>query len=162
MAEETQKENQKRRAGRQPSEDATGRTAQDANQPPPQEANEQTPPAPQDALDAAKPVAPGEVEPALTEPEAVREGGEVFEIAVLPLQQTTLFPGTVIPLSAGRTRSVAAVEAALATEEKLLACVTVPEGKGGPEGEATPAFPLATNTPGSEPPVAMTHASATS
>ncbi|PYT02387.1 MAG: hypothetical protein DMF65_06690, partial [Acidobacteria bacterium] len=138
MAEETQKENQKRRAGRQPSEDATGRTAQDANQPPPQEANEQTPPAPQDALDAAKPVEPGEVEPALTEPEAVREGGEVFEIAVLPLQQTTLFPGTVIPLSAGRPRSVAAVEAALATEEKLLACVTVPEGKGGPEGEATP------------------------
>jgi len=130
MAEETQKENQKRRAGRQPSEDATERTAQDAN--------EQTPPAPQDALDAAKPVEPGEVEPALTEPEAVREGGEVFEIAVLPLQQTTLFPGTVIPLSAGRPRSVAAVEAALATEEKLLACITVPEGKGGPEGEATP------------------------
>src|SRR5205823_1678457 len=103
MAEETQKENQKRRAGRQPSEDATERTAQDAN--------EQTPPAPQDALDAAKPVEPGEVEPALTEPEAVREGSEVFEIAVLPLQQTTLFPGTVIPLSAGRPRSVAAVEA---------------------------------------------------
>src|ERR671929_32969 len=62
----------------------------------------------------------------------------VFEIAVLPLQQTTMFPGTVIPLAAGRPRSVAAVEAALATEEKLLACVTVREGRGGPEGEATP------------------------
>ncbi|HYE14679.1 MAG TPA: endopeptidase La [Pyrinomonadaceae bacterium] len=67
-----------------------------------------------------------------------RGEGEVFEIAVLPLQQTTLFPGTVVPLAAGRPRSVAAVEAALATEEKLLACVTVREGKSSPEAEATP------------------------
>jgi ATP-dependent Lon protease len=122
MAEETRKENRKQGARPQPSS----------------ESNEQTPDAPQEALDAAKPVEPGEVEPALTQPDESHEGGEVFEIAVLPLQQTTLFPGTVIPLSAGRPRSVAAVEAALATEEKLLACVTVPEGKGGPEGEATP------------------------
>ena len=63
---------------------------------------------------------------------------EVFEIAVLPLQQTTMFPGTVIPLAAGRPRSVAAVEAALATEEKLLACITVREGRTLPEAEATP------------------------
>src|SRR5829696_1407211 len=63
---------------------------------------------------------------------------EVFEIAVLPLQQTTMFPGTVIPLAAGRPRSVAAVEAALATEEKLLACVTVREGRAAVEAEATP------------------------
>src|SRR2546430_11661375 len=127
MAEETQKENQKRRAGRQPSEDATGRTAQDMNQQPSQELNEQTPPA-QGALDAAKPVEPGDVEPALTEPEAVRDGGEVFEIAVLPLQQTTLFPGTVIPLSAGRPRPVAPAEAALATPEKHLAPLTPAAG----------------------------------
>ncbi|HZT58778.1 MAG TPA: endopeptidase La [Pyrinomonadaceae bacterium] len=100
----------------------------------PQTPNEQT----REALDAAKPVGAGDVEPALVEPEGAREEGEVFEIAVLPLQQTTLFPGTVIPLSAGRPRSVAAVEAALATEEKLLACVTVPEGRGGPEVEAAP------------------------
>ena len=49
---------------------------------------------------------------------------EVFEIAVLPLQNTTLFPETVVPLAVGRERSVKAVESALATEEKLLACVT--------------------------------------
>jgi ATP-dependent Lon protease len=48
-----------------------------------------------------------------------------FEIGVLPLQQTTLFPETVVPLAVGRARSVAAVESALATEEKLLACVSV-------------------------------------
>ncbi|HEX8773474.1 MAG TPA: endopeptidase La [Pyrinomonadaceae bacterium] len=47
-----------------------------------------------------------------------------FEISVLPLQSTTLFPETVVPLAVGRTRSVAAVEAALATPEKLLGCIT--------------------------------------
>jgi ATP-dependent Lon protease len=47
-----------------------------------------------------------------------------FEIAVLPLQNTTLFPETVVPLSVGRERSVLAVEAALATEEKLIGCIT--------------------------------------
>jgi len=47
-----------------------------------------------------------------------------FEIAVLPLQNTTLFPETVVPLAVGRERSVRAVEASLATEEKLLCCIT--------------------------------------
>ncbi|MBX3294040.1 MAG: endopeptidase La [Acidobacteria bacterium] len=47
-----------------------------------------------------------------------------MEIAVLPLQNTTLFPDTVVPLAVGRERSTRAVEAALATEEKLLACIT--------------------------------------
>jgi len=51
--------------------------------------------------------------------------GEPFEVAMLPLQNTTLFPETVVPLAVGRPRSVAAVEAALATSEKLLGCVTV-------------------------------------
>ncbi|MBA2341272.1 MAG: endopeptidase La, partial [Pyrinomonadaceae bacterium] len=48
-----------------------------------------------------------------------------FEIAVLPLQNTTLFPGTFVPLTVGRKRSIAAVEATLATEEKLIACFSV-------------------------------------
>src|SRR5687768_3051683 len=47
-----------------------------------------------------------------------------FEIAVLPLQNTTLFPETIVPLAVGRERSTRAVETALATEEKLLACIT--------------------------------------
>ncbi len=50
---------------------------------------------------------------------------EPFEIPVLALQNTTLFPETVVPLAVGRPRSIAAVEAALAKEEKLLACITV-------------------------------------
>src|SRR5712691_7382092 len=58
-------------------------------------------------------------------PEAKPPEGQPFEVAVLPLQNTTLFPETVVPLAVGRPRSVAAVEAALATEEKLLACITV-------------------------------------
>jgi len=66
-------------------------------------------------------------------------GTPPFEIAVLPLQNTTLFPGTVVPLAAGRPRSVAAVEAALQTEEKLLACVSVRPDKGTEEEATTPA-----------------------
>ncbi len=49
---------------------------------------------------------------------------EQFEIAVLPLQNTTLFPETVVPLAVGRERSTRAVESALETSEKLLACLT--------------------------------------
>ena len=60
-----------------------------------------------------------------------------FEIAVLPLLNTTMFPGTVVPLAVGRLRSIKAVEAALATEEKLLACISVREGKDS-DTEATP------------------------
>ena len=48
-----------------------------------------------------------------------------FEIAILPLQNTTLFPETVVPLAVGRERSVKSVEAALATEDKLICCVTI-------------------------------------
>ena len=47
-----------------------------------------------------------------------------FEIAVLPLQNTTLFPETIVPLAVGRDRSVRAVETALSTQEKLLGCIT--------------------------------------
>src|SRR5690606_9396191 len=47
-----------------------------------------------------------------------------LEIPVLPLQNPTLFPETVVPLAVGRERSTRAVEAARATEEKLIACVT--------------------------------------
>ncbi|HEV2884258.1 MAG TPA: LON peptidase substrate-binding domain-containing protein, partial [Pyrinomonadaceae bacterium] len=67
-----------------------------------------------------------------TERSATTNPGEPFEIAVLALQNTTLFPETVVPLAIGRPRSVAAVEAALATEEKLLGCITVrPDVKSG-------------------------------
>jgi ATP-dependent Lon protease len=51
--------------------------------------------------------------------------GEPFEVAVLALQNLTIFPETVVPLGIGRPRSIAAVEAALATPEKLLGCITV-------------------------------------
>ena len=64
-------------------------------------------------------------EPASDATPPPRPRGEPFEIAVLALQNTTLFPETVVPLAVGRSRSVAAVEAALSTEEKLLACITV-------------------------------------
>lgn len=58
-----------------------------------------------------------------------------FEIPVLPLTNTTLFPDTMVPLAAGRPASVAAVEAALTGEEKLLACISVHPNK--PEDQET-------------------------
>ena len=59
--------------------------------------------------------------------------GEPFEIPILALQNLTIFPETVVPLGVGRPRSIAAVEAALSTPEKLLACVTVRPDKAGDE-----------------------------
>jgi ATP-dependent Lon protease len=63
--------------------------------------------------------------PALPVSDPGASAGQPFEIAVLALQNLTIFPETVIPLAVGRPRSIAAVEAALSTQEKLLACVTV-------------------------------------
>lgn len=56
--------------------------------------------------------------------DATPELPQEFEIPVLPLQNTTLFPQTVVPLAVGRERSTRAVEASLNTEEKLLGCIT--------------------------------------
>ena len=68
-----------------------------------------------------------------------------FEVAVLPLQNTTLFPETVVPLAVGRPRSVAAVEAALATEEKLIAAITVrPESTGSQENYSKDLYEVGT------------------
>lgn len=53
------------------------------------------------------------------------EEPERLEIAVLPLQSTTLFPDTVVPLTVGRPRSLQAVEAALGTAEKFICCITL-------------------------------------
>lgn len=76
---------------------------------------------------------------------AVQPMGEPFEVAVLPLQNTTLFPETVVPLAVGRPRSVAAVEAALATEEKLISCITVrPDCGAGPDAAPADLYEVGT------------------
>ncbi len=68
-----------------------------------------------------------------------------FEIAVLPLQNTTLFPETVVPLAVGRERSTRAVESALATEEKLIACITTKtENVTGDDATPTDLFQIGT------------------
>ncbi len=76
-----------------------------------------------------------------SEPEAplppTRRDGVPFEIPVLPLQNTTLFPETMVPLAVGRPGSMAAVEAALSSEEKLLACISVRAEKTS-DGDASP------------------------
>src|SRR4051812_31224596 len=71
------------------------------------------------------PPSPAAESEAKTDPAPNTTAAEAFEIPVLALQNTTLFPDTVAPLAVGRPRSIAAVEAALGTEEKLLGCITV-------------------------------------
>jgi len=44
-------------------------------------------------------------------------------LPVLPIKRTVLFPGILIPVTVGRERSVAAVNAALKTEEKMVLVV---------------------------------------
>src|SRR5437867_12376941 len=78
-------------------------------------------------------------------PEQLKATAQPFEIPVLPLQNTTLFPETMVPLSAGRPASVAAVEAALAGEEKLLACVSVrPEKTDDEDTKSADLFEIGT------------------
>jgi len=76
-----------------------------------------------------------------SEPEAplppTKRDGPPFEIPVLPLQNTTLFPETMVPLAVGRPVSMAAVEAALSSEEKLLACISVRADKTSDGDAAT-------------------------
>jgi len=44
-------------------------------------------------------------------------------LPVLPIKRTVLFPGILMPVTVGRERSVAAVNAALKTEEKMILVV---------------------------------------
>jgi ATP-dependent Lon protease len=76
-------------------------------------------------------------EPEVSQTTSIKREGVPFEITVLPLQNTTLFPETMVPLAVGRPGSMAAVEVALSSEEKLLACVSVRPEKNS-EGDASP------------------------
>ncbi|MDF2460187.1 MAG: lon, partial [Nitrospira sp.] len=44
-------------------------------------------------------------------------------LPVLPIKRTVLFPGILMPVTVGRERSVAAVNAALKTEDKMVLVV---------------------------------------
>ena len=82
-------------------------------------------------------------EPETKGPEPARN--QKFEIAVLALQNLTVFPETVVPLGVGRPRSMAAVEAALATPEKLLGCITVrPNSPDDTDAKPTDMFEVGT------------------
>src|SRR5580765_7054294 len=70
-------------------------------------------------------------------PSVKKPEGVPFIIPVLPLQNTTLFPETMVPLSVGRPGSMAAVESALSSEEKLIACISVRPERAG-DGDAKP------------------------
>src|SRR5690349_4342014 len=71
--------------------------------------------------------------------------GQRFDVPVLALQNINLFPETVVPLGVGRPRSVAAVESALATPEKLLGCITVrPERSDDTDAKSSDLFDVGT------------------
>src|SRR5579859_2530605 len=52
----------------------------------------------------------------------------IYTLPVLPLKNAVLFPYLMMPLSAGRAGSIAAVEAALATESKEIVVFTQRDG----------------------------------
>jgi len=71
--------------------------------------------------------------------------GQPFEVAVLALQNLTVFPETVVPLGIGRPRSMSAVETSLATPEKLLACITVrPDSSDDTEAKSSDLYEVGT------------------
>ena len=44
-------------------------------------------------------------------------------LPILPVKRTVLFPGVMMPLTIGRERSIAAVNGAMKTEEKMIVVV---------------------------------------
>ena len=52
------------------------------------------------------------------------ENDLIVSLPLVPVKRTVLFPDTLIPFTIGRARSIAAVEAAMNTEEKSLLMVT--------------------------------------
>jgi ATP-dependent Lon protease len=60
----------------------------------------------------------------VTDPNPSPDGQPVFDLPVLPLKNTILFPYLFLPLTVGRPTSRAAVEAALASEDKSFVVVT--------------------------------------
>ena len=66
-----------------------------------------------------------------------------LELPILPLRQIVVFPSGVTPLTVGRPMSLAAAEAALATEEKLLGAIAQ---RGDDEAEPGPASLYQTGT----------------
>jgi ATP-dependent Lon protease len=70
----------------------------------------------------AKADLPAPPAPAPAEPMTATDNA-ALALPVLPLKNTVLFPGLFLPLAVGRPNSVAAIEAALAGEEKTLVLV---------------------------------------
>ena len=48
---------------------------------------------------------------------------KIVRLPLVPVKRTVLFPGTMVPFTIGRERSVAAVEAAMNSEEKSVILV---------------------------------------
>src|SRR5260370_5990191 len=81
----------------------------------------------------------------------------ILELPILPLRNVVIFPSGISPLTVGRPMSLAAAEAALATEEKLLGVVAQRDDREA-EASTTNLYPIGTlvvinrmmRSPGSE------------
>jgi ATP-dependent Lon protease len=71
----------------------------------------------------------------MTETEMTETENKILELPILPLRNTVIFPSGITPLTVGRPLSLAAAEAALSTEEKLLGVVAQRQDN---EAEPTP------------------------
>lgn len=75
----------------------------------------------------------------------VLEGPRILEVPVLALISTTMFPETIVPLTIGRNRSVEAIEASLATEGKLVGCITIqPDHQSESDAKSSDLFQVGT------------------
>jgi ATP-dependent Lon protease len=68
---------------------------------------------------------------------------KILNLPVLPIKNTVLFPYVFVPLSVGRPGSIAAVEAALATEEKTI-FVVAQRDSGKDQADAGDLFTIGT------------------
>ena len=64
-------------------------------------------------------------------------------LPTLPLKNTILFPGLLLPLSVGRESSLRAVQAALNTEEKEIILIAQRDGQVGVAAARTISIPSA-------------------
>ena len=70
---------------------------------------------------------------------ALINDGKVWTLPVLPVKNTVLYPYLFLPLSVGRSLSRAAVEAALASEDKTLVVLTQRDADSEQPGAEEPA-----------------------
>lgn len=77
----------------------------------------------------SEPVPPTAINPSATQVSPDMNAPESRTLPVLPIKNTVLYPYLLMPLSVGRDRSLAAVEAAMGSEDKTILIVAQRDGR---------------------------------